>query len=154
MKNLLAVAAVGEAITGLVLLVYPPIVVRLLFGAEIAGAGVVMSRILGISLIGFGVSCWPGNVATRALSGMLTYSSLAALYLIYLGLAGEWLGNLLWPAVAAHAILTILSCGCGSKNRGTEVGKHRNPLPATPRRWKTNPGIDPTEPPNEIFPDL
>ena len=47
MKNLLAVAAVGEAITGLVLLVYPPIVVRLLFGAEIAGAGVVMSRILG-----------------------------------------------------------------------------------------------------------
>ena len=39
---------------------------------------------------------------------MLTYSSLAALYLIYLGLAGEWLGNLLWPAVTAHAILTIL----------------------------------------------
>ena len=108
MKNLLAVAAAGEAITGLVLLIYPPIVVRLLFGAEIAGAGVVMSRILGISLIGFGVSCWPGNVATRALSGMLTYSSLAALYLIYLGLAGEWLGNLLWPAVTAHAILTIL----------------------------------------------
>ena len=41
MKNSLAVAAVGQAITGLVLLVYPPIVVRLLFGAEIAGAGVV-----------------------------------------------------------------------------------------------------------------
>ena len=38
MKNLLAVASVGEAITGLVLLVYPPIVVRLLFGAEIVGA--------------------------------------------------------------------------------------------------------------------
>ena len=43
MKNLLAIAAVGEAGTGFVLLVYPSIVVRVLFGAEIAGVGVVMS---------------------------------------------------------------------------------------------------------------
>jgi hypothetical protein len=49
MKTLLALAAVGEAAAGLVLLVYPPIVVRLLFAAEIAGAGVVMSRIAGTS---------------------------------------------------------------------------------------------------------
>ena len=47
MKKLLAIAAVGEASTGFVLLVYPPSVVRLLFAAEIAGAGVVMSRIAG-----------------------------------------------------------------------------------------------------------
>jgi hypothetical protein len=37
MKILLALVAVGEAATGLVLLVYPPILVKLLFGAEIAG---------------------------------------------------------------------------------------------------------------------
>jgi hypothetical protein len=37
MKKLLAPAAVGEAGTGLVLLIYPSIVVRLLFAAEIAG---------------------------------------------------------------------------------------------------------------------
>jgi hypothetical protein len=43
MKNLLAIAALGEAGTGFVLLVYPSIVVRLLFAAEIVGAGVVMS---------------------------------------------------------------------------------------------------------------
>ena len=43
MKNLLAAAAAGETATGLVLLVYPPIVVWLVFGAEIAGAGIVMS---------------------------------------------------------------------------------------------------------------
>jgi len=55
MKKLLAIAAVGEAGTGFVLLVYPPIVVRLLFAAEIAGAGVVMSRIAGISLIALGI---------------------------------------------------------------------------------------------------
>lgn len=37
MKRLLALAAVGEVATGLVALVYPPILVRLLFGAEITG---------------------------------------------------------------------------------------------------------------------
>ena len=61
MTTLLAVAAVGEAATGLALLVYPPIVVRLLFGAEIAGAGVVMSRIAGISLLALGA--WPAGRA-------------------------------------------------------------------------------------------
>jgi hypothetical protein len=111
-KSLLALAAVGEAATGLVLLVYPPIVVRLLFGAEIAGAGMVMSRIAGIGLIGLGIACWPSrdtsSRAASALCGMLTYSSLAALYLAYLGIGGEWAGRLLWPAVAAHAVLTLL----------------------------------------------
>jgi hypothetical protein len=108
MKKLLALAAVGEAGTGLVLLIYPSIVVRLLFAAEIAGVGVVMSPIAGISLIALGIACWPVRVAIGALCGMLTYSSLATLYLIYLGLGGQWAGKLLWPAVAVHAVLTIL----------------------------------------------
>ena len=60
-KKVLALAAVAEAGTGLLLLAFPPIVVRLLFGAEISGVGVVMSRIAGIGLIGLGVACWPGN---------------------------------------------------------------------------------------------
>jgi hypothetical protein len=32
-------------------------VVKVLFGAEIVGAGVVLSRIAGIALIGLGVAC-------------------------------------------------------------------------------------------------
>ena len=51
MKKLLILAAVTEALTGLTLLVYPPILVRLLFDSEIAGAGLLASRIAGISLI-------------------------------------------------------------------------------------------------------
>jgi hypothetical protein len=108
MKTLFALVAVGEAATGLVLLVYPPILVKLLFGAEIAGVGVVMSRIAGISLIALGLACWPGGIAAPALRGLLTYSTLATVYLIYLGIGGEWSGKLLWPAVAVHAVLTIL----------------------------------------------
>jgi hypothetical protein len=39
---------------------------------------------------------------------MLTYGALVTLYLAYLGLTGEWVGTLLWPAVVLHAILTAL----------------------------------------------
>ncbi len=58
----------AEAGTGVLLLAWPPIVVRLLFGAEISGAGVIMSRFAGIALIGFGVACWPGNSAFQTLT--------------------------------------------------------------------------------------
>ena len=108
MKKLLAIAAVGEAGTGLVLLVYPPIVVRLLFAFEIEGAGIVISRIAGISLIALGIACWPGRGPKWGPCGMLTYSLAATLYLMYLGFGGKWTGKLLWPAVGAHAVLTIL----------------------------------------------
>lgn len=93
---------------GLVLVIYPPVVIKLLFGAEIVGAGMVLSRIAGIALIALGVACWPCATASRALCGMLTYSSLATLYLFYLGLGGGFIGILLWPAVVLHAALTLL----------------------------------------------
>ena len=110
-KKLLAVAAAGEAFTGLVLLIYPSLVVRLLFGAEISGAGNVMGRIAGISLIALGLACLPNRDAgslTPALRGILSYRLLATLYLGYLGIVGEWVGKLLWPAVVVHAVVTIL----------------------------------------------
>jgi hypothetical protein len=65
-KNVLLLAALAEAGTGVILLAYPPIVVRLLFNAEIAGAGAIMSRLAGIALIGLGTACWPGNGSRRA----------------------------------------------------------------------------------------
>ena len=108
MKKALALASVAEVGTGLLLLAWPPIVVRILFGAEISGVGCIMSRIAGIALIGLGISCWPGDSAFQPLHGMLAYSTLAMLYLVYIGLRGEAVGLLLWPAVAAHVILVAL----------------------------------------------
>lgn len=112
MKKMLVLAAAGEAAFGVVLLAYPPIVVRLLFAAEIAGTAIVMGRVAGIALIALGVACWPssatGSSPSRALQAMLCYSLLATLYLAYLGVGGERVGRLLWPAVAIHAILTTL----------------------------------------------
>jgi hypothetical protein len=111
MKKLLALAAVGEGATGVALVIYPRIVVWLLVGAEITGAGIMMSRIAGISLIALGLACLPNRDAGSLISplrGMLTYSLLGTLYLFYLGIGGEWVGKLLWPAVVVHAVVTIL----------------------------------------------
>jgi hypothetical protein len=38
---------------------------------------------------------------------MLTYSVLATGYLAWLGIRSEWVGSLLWPAVALHAVMTV-----------------------------------------------
>ena len=108
LKKLLTLAAIGETATGLALLIVPSLVVRLLFDAEIVGVGVVMSRLAGIALIGSGVACWPGTNTRQASYGMVTYSVPAMLYLTYIGVRGEWIGLLLWPAVMVHAVLTLL----------------------------------------------
>ena len=113
MKKVLVLAAIGEAATGLALLILPSLVVRLLFGAELTGVSIPVARVLGIALIGLGTACWPGP----ALLGMLTYGALVTLYLLYLGIRGEWVGPLLWPAVVLHAVLTLLLARAWCKTR-------------------------------------
>jgi hypothetical protein len=104
MKGALAVAAVGEAVTGLALLIAPALVGQLLLGEPLAGVAIPVARVSGIALIALGIACWPGP----PLRGMLAYSALITLYLAYLGLAADLTGVLLWPAVILHAILTAL----------------------------------------------
>jgi len=107
-KYILALAALAEAGTGLLLIVWPSLVVRLLLAEEGSGPGIGMSRLAGIALIGLGIACWPSDAAVQQLYGMLTYSTLAMLYLIHIGIRGVAVGVLLWPAVVAHAILSVL----------------------------------------------
>jgi hypothetical protein len=104
MKRMLIVAAVGEAATGLALLIVPSLVGQLLFGEELSGVAIPFARVAGIALVSLGIACWPGP----PLVGMLTYSTIVTLYLTYLGFAGSLVGILLWPAVALHVVLTIL----------------------------------------------
>jgi hypothetical protein len=105
MKKVLTVAAVVEVATGMALLIVPSLVGRLLFGAEFTGVANPAARVTGIALLALGVGCWPGSTAR---CGMLTYGALVTLYLAYLGVIGEWVGPLLWPAVILHGILTVL----------------------------------------------
>jgi hypothetical protein len=105
MKNVLHLAAVGEIATGLALLIVPSLVGKLLLGEELTGVAIPLARVLGIALIALGLACWPGGTAVY---GMTTYSAAVTLYLGYVGAAGKFAGNLLWPAVILHAILTAL----------------------------------------------
>ena len=104
MKKVLIFAAVAEALTGLALLVVPSMVGQVLLGQQLAGVAVPVARVAGIALIALGIACWPAT----PLVGMLAYSSIVMLYLGYVALAGEFVGVLLWPGVALHAILSIL----------------------------------------------
>jgi hypothetical protein len=104
MKGVLIFAAVGEAATGLALLLVPALVGQLLLGEALAGISVPVARVAGIALIGLGVACWPGPPWL----GMLIYSAAVTLYLAYLGFAAGLTGALLWPAVVLHALLTAL----------------------------------------------
>lgn len=104
MKAVLVFAAVSEAATGAALLVVPSLVGQLLFGVELTGIAMTVARVTGIALIALGVACWPGT----PLVGMLTYSAAVTLYLAYGGFMGGLSGNLLWPVVVLHVILTAL----------------------------------------------
>ena len=104
MKNVLIFAAVGEAGTGLAMLIIPSLFGQLLLGEELTGVAIPVARVAGIALIALGITCWPGT----PLVGMLTYGTFVALYLTYLGFAGGLAGVLLWPAVALHVVLSIL----------------------------------------------
>jgi hypothetical protein len=112
MKKLLAVAAVIEAATGLALMIRPPLLSHLLLGEGVSGAGLALGHVAGFALLALGLACWPNlnsaGANTSSLRALLTYNLLATLYLAYLGIAGQSVGSLLWPAVALHAVLTFL----------------------------------------------
>jgi hypothetical protein len=104
MKKVLTFVAAAEIGTGLALLIVPSLVGRLLFGEELTGVAIPVARLTGIALIALGVACWPGP----PLVGMLIYSAVVTLYLVYVGFSGGLAGILLWPVVVLHAILTAL----------------------------------------------
>jgi hypothetical protein len=120
-KKVLLLAAVSETATGVASLIFPSLVGRLLFSAELTGVSIPLARLAGIALIALGVACWPGrhtgSSLSQALRAMLCYSLLATLYLACLGVRGEWVGILLWPAVAVHAIVTFLLARAWLKDR-------------------------------------
>ena len=117
MKGVLIFAAVGEAATGLALLLFPTLVGQLLLGEAFVDIAVPVARVAGLALIGLGVACWPGPPRL----GMLIYSAAVTLYLAYLGFAAGLTGVLLWPAVVLHLILTVLLARGIGRDRQTKT---------------------------------
>lgn len=123
-KSLLALAAIVEAVTGLALIGAPALFVHLLLGRDISGAGVALGRVAGFGLLSLGVACWPRRHATlSALRGMLIYNLLTTLYLAYLLIMHELIGKLLIPAVAVHALFTVVLIRAWFKHQSAEETK-------------------------------
>jgi len=55
----------------------------------------------------------------------LTYNLLATIYLVYVGVHGA-VGILLWPAVAAHAALSVLLVRAWRKERNAPEANTKN----------------------------
>jgi hypothetical protein len=143
MNQLLAIAAIVEAATGLALIASPPIVTRLLLGADVSGLANALGRMGGFGLLSLGLACWPGRYATNlvpALRAMVIYNALITLFLVYLGIGGEWVGHLLWPAVALHAVLTVLLARTWIKSWQLKKSKGQRPESLNQRHRATGPG--------------
>ena len=114
-------AAALEVATGLALIIDPQAVTRLLLGADLTGAGIAVGRVAGIALLALGLACWMSRQdvnKTATLPAILGYNLLVAAFFMYLGLAGELVGILLWPAFAIHGVLTLLFANVWFKDRG------------------------------------
>jgi hypothetical protein len=115
-----AIAAAAEAGGGLTLLILPRLFVQLLLGVDITGSGVVISRFFGLTLLSFGLACWPdrqvpnGQSEMHAILVLLIYNGLATACLGYLRILGGYRGVALVPAILFHAVLTFILIKCCS----------------------------------------
>ncbi len=119
--NILIFTGVVEAGTGLMLLLFPLTVLHLLLGVSSAAAETLLTaRLAGAAILSLGGFCWFArralipSASRGILTTVLSYDLLAAMLLVYGGLALNLTGIALWPAAAAHAVLaawcvTILS---------------------------------------------
>ncbi len=112
-RRVLAASAVIEAMTGIGLVVLPQLLTRLLFGVEATGAGVATCGVAGVALMALAAACWPRGAEPIApnCAGLLTYNGFCGVLLAGIGLQGELVGPLLWPAVAAHLAFAAVIIG-------------------------------------------
>ena len=112
-------AAGMEVATGMVLIASPSLFAGLLFGSGLASPGPGIGRMAGFALLSLALACWPTRDAAAgpALRGLLLFSGLCALYLVYRGIRGGATGPLLWPAAALHTAFALLLARAGLEER-------------------------------------
>ena len=108
-----------EGLTGLALIAAPKAVCAVLLGEEPGGTGAAVGRVAGIALLSLVASAWLARRergGRSALVALLLYNALTAAYLSLLGVQGDWVGPLLWPAVAAHLVIGSLLAAALSRS--------------------------------------
>jgi hypothetical protein len=100
----------------------PSLFCQLVLGAKLSASGPALGPLAGIAMLGAGLAAWPvperSSQPARVARALTTYNVLATIYLAYLGTGGLFVGILLWPAVALHAILSVLAGHAWLTQRG------------------------------------
>jgi hypothetical protein len=111
MVSLIILCAAIEIATGLALIIRPSALAWLLLGTDLSEAGQALGRIAGMALLALGWASWPSEQPAKGSAPplpLLIYNVLITIYLAYLGAFEGLMGMLLWPAVALHAVLSIV----------------------------------------------
>ncbi len=118
----IAAASALEILTGAAFVVDPSLLSRLLFGQGLDDTGTMDGRTAGLVLACLAIGCWPrqttGGRSTAALEALLLLNGLVSVYLICLSVTGLAYGPLLWPAVVAHGLNTVLLARAWVRKRG------------------------------------
>jgi len=124
MKTLLTITAVLEAVTGLALLLSPPVIAALLLGASLnAPAALTVGRLAGAALLTLGVACWlarddgPSRAVYGLVAAMLLYNTAVAALVAVAGIASRLDGVGLWPVVVLHVAMAGWCIACLRSNR-------------------------------------
>ena len=114
MKNILTVTSIIEFPTAVVLLVFPSLIAKLLFGATLdTPIALIVARVAGAAILSLAVACWFArkDVINSAANGlvvaMLLYNISITLILIYAALGLSLLGFGLWPVVLLHMAMSV-----------------------------------------------
>ena len=131
-NKLLIVTALVETATGLMLLVSPTLVVALLLGASLdAPAALVVARVTGAALLSLGLACWlarndgPNRGVPGLVAAMLLYNCAAGAVLANAAVGVRFVGVLMWPAVAVHAVLAVWCVACLRSRSASPSGRVR-----------------------------
>ena len=114
MKNLLSVTAAIETGTGLLLIVFPSVLAKILLGSPLDGpVAITIARIAGLAILALGLFCWLGgyDAQSRTARGFIAvlviYNAVTSIILTYagLGLGLSCIG--LWSVVIIHTFMGV-----------------------------------------------
>jgi hypothetical protein len=114
-KTLLTISCSFELASGVALIASPGIVASVLLAAELTPGGVAIARITGCGLFSLATACWPRGACLpherdheQPIRALFLYNLLAACYLGYLGISGDFASPFLLPVAVLQGLLALL----------------------------------------------
>jgi hypothetical protein len=109
-KTLLMLSSSLELATGVALIAAPSLVSSVLISTPLTPSGEAVGRVGGCGLFSLAIACWPRTESdlTQPIRALFLYNLMAASYLGYLKISGEFSGIVLVLACALHALLVLL----------------------------------------------